>query len=454
MPLDPMLTNGIRFAEPEPYGAAAARTMSLKQMHQQQQAAAQAGELNTMKLDEAKRGVAQTRKLSDLLASGANDAGVVSGLNAAGYGIAAREYQAQAQAQQLAAQKQKLAEAGEMSKAAANLLKNVELAPVEQRQAILTQARARWAGLYPQHADAIPDTYTPEGIAAAMAEGRDADKAIAQAQEALKNAETERNNKAQTATSERGQDLTYGATVRGQDTTAATAAAGQKVTRDGQLLAATVAREGHGVQRRGQDIGATTAREGHAVTREGKPPSAAENRALNFYVRASDATEALDKMEKEMSEKGFFGQVGYNLLPNAAQSETNQAYRQAQRSFTEARLRKDSGAAIPPNEYEQDAKTYFVQPGDSKTVIEQKRQGRETILRGLKLESGRAVKAIGEEPGDRQPTQPPAQEPAKPIAAADSRFNKFAVGPDGHRIGSPDGGVSWFDPQTGKRVKD
>ena len=75
-------------------------------------------------------------------------------------------------------------------------------------------------------------------------------------------------------------------------------------------------------------------------------------------------------------------------LPNLLTTETGRRYIQAQREFTEARLRKESGAAIPPSEFVNDAKTYFVQPGDKAGAIGQKQASRQRILAGLKQQSG------------------------------------------------------------------
>jgi hypothetical protein len=84
-------------------------------------------------------------------------------------------------------------------------------------------------------------------------------------------------------------------------------------------------------------------------------------------------------------------------MPNMLQTSEQQAYRQAQRAFTEARLRKESGAAIPESEFINDARTYFAQPGDSPQTIAQKQKARETLLAGMKFASG---KAFGEFYGD------------------------------------------------------
>lgn len=128
-----------------------------------------------------------------------------------------------------------------------------------------------------------------------------------------------------------------------------------------------------------------------------KPATGLEKRALNFFNRAQQADVDLEGMEDDIQQMGLFSQGWMALAPNFAQSQLGQSYTQAQRAFTEARLRKDSGAAIPPQEFENDRKTYFAQPGDSQETLEQKRRARAAILASLGFESGQA---LGEFLGD------------------------------------------------------
>lgn len=133
-----------------------------------------------------------------------------------------------------------------------------------------------------------------------------------------------------------------------------------------------------------------------------KPASGLEKRALNFFNRARQADVDLEEMEPQIAGMGLAGQTYMAIAPNFAQTELGQRYTQAQRAFTEARLRKDSGAAIPEQEFENDRKTYFAQPGDSPETLEQKRRGRAAVLASLGFESGQA---LGEFVGDRDEAQ-------------------------------------------------
>lgn len=78
-------------------------------------------------------------------------------------------------------------------------------------------------------------------------------------------------------------------------------------------------------------------------------------------------------------------------LTNFLRTPEYQQLDQAQRDFVNATLRRESGAAIAPSEFENAKKQYFPQPGDSPQVIEQKRVNRELALEGVKLGAGENV---------------------------------------------------------------
>ena len=80
--------------------------------------------------------------------------------------------------------------------------------------------------------------------------------------------------------------------------------------------------------------------------------------------------------------------------PNAAQQATDQA----RRNFVTAILRKESGAAISPSEFANEAQKYFPQPGDSDSVIRQKQNARETAIKALEIQAGPGANAIRQMP--------------------------------------------------------
>ena len=133
-----------------------------------------------------------------------------------------------------------------------------------------------------------------------------------------------------------------------------------------------------------------------------KAVTGAERQTLAYYNRAKEASDTLAQggLEGRIAEQNGMGALWGKYAPNLAQSKDQQLYRQAQRAFTEARLRKESGAAIPPKEFENDALTYFAQPGDSPETIAQKQKARQVVLDGLKFSAGKAYgEFYGEEGG-------------------------------------------------------
>jgi hypothetical protein len=96
---------------------------------------------------------------------------------------------------------------------------------------------------------------------------------------------------------------------------------------------------------------------------------------------------------------------------SALQSDLIQQQEQAERNFINATLRKESGATISPTEFDNAQKQYLPQPGDSETVLEQKRQNRITALKGISAATGnqgalsKALSAVSKKPA-ASPTKP------------------------------------------------
>jgi hypothetical protein len=61
-------------------------------------------------------------------------------------------------------------------------------------------------------------------------------------------------------------------------------------------------------------------------------------------------------------------------------------------------LRKESGAAISPSEFANEAQKYFPQPGDTDSVIRQKQNARETAIKALEIQAGPGANAIRQMP--------------------------------------------------------
>ena len=80
----------------------------------------------------------------------------------------------------------------------------------------------------------------------------------------------------------------------------------------------------------------------------------------------------------------------FNVLPSimGGLSEDQQKTLQARVNFITAVLRKESGAAISPSEFETAEKNYFPAPGESAAVLKQKQNARQTAIKAMKVQAG------------------------------------------------------------------
>jgi len=142
------------------------------------------------------------------------------------------------------------------------------------------------------------------------------------------------------------------------------------------------------------NLGVSRAREAREAAKPqgaDKPPTGQQNRALGFFNRARQADEDINPIEEDIAKLGLVGTAWMKSMPNFMQTDIGQKYNQSQRAFTEARLRKDSGATIKDSEYENDRKTYFAEPGDNAATLAQKRRARAQLLASLAAEAGPAA---------------------------------------------------------------
>jgi len=181
-----------------------------------------------------------------------------------------------------------------------------------------------------------------------------------------------------------------------------------------------------------------------------KPPTAEQAKAGGFASRIQQATQIIDSLSSQ-----FTGLASYAgaVLPEYFKSEDRKLLEQAQRNFVNAVLRRESGAAISQSEFNNAALQYFPQPGDTETVLTQKKQNRDTVYNNLLLE------ASGERTGQTEVKDDPLglfnsaagqalNSPVKQVAAAikkvESGGNYNAKG------GSGEFGAYQFMPATWK----
>lgn len=88
-------------------------------------------------------------------------------------------------------------------------------------------------------------------------------------------------------------------------------------------------------------------------------------------------------------------QTGLSAVPgvgNYLTSANRQKFEQAKRDFINAQLRRESGAAISPTEFDSANKQYFPTPGDSAEVIQQKAANRRAAVEAMGREGGPSYK--------------------------------------------------------------
>jgi hypothetical protein len=98
----------------------------------------------------------------------------------------------------------------------------------------------------------------------------------------------------------------------------------------------------------------------------------------------------VDTMESPMS---TLDMLQYENVPSSIANKTmldkhSKRYLQSAMTFIRAKLRKESGATISPEEFRQDFLTYFPQPGDDPQTRRQKAEARRQVMEGLRIEGG------------------------------------------------------------------
>lgn len=130
--------------------------------------------------------------------------------------------------------------------------------------------------------------------------------------------------------------------------------------------------------------------ERNATTTDGKPLTATQYVALGYGDRLLQADLIIDDIGSQFT--GVASAAG-KFLPNILKSNERQKFEQAQRNFINAVLRRESGAAIAPSEFDSAAQQYFPQPGDTPEVLVQKDLNRALVTKNLLREAGQDTSA-------------------------------------------------------------
>jgi hypothetical protein len=366
-----------------------------------------------------------------------NSSGILSNVASAGAGSAIPALSKQlteAQTAQLGQQKAKVENALQQVGAIGQVLNGV----TDQTS---YDAARNWAATHlGQDAVAnMPAQYDPQLVAQKQREALTVvqqldqhNKALDQQLQQAQFGETQRHNAATEASTTRGQDLTAATETRGQNLRALDYDATNGVVVN-KATGQTMQIPGiSGSQKLTQDQG----------------------NAVAFGARALDAQSTLRQLEASGVTNGGRLAGGLDAIPviggalggavrstaglplvgglaqsTIAPSDQQQSYEQAQRNFVSAVLRKESGAAISNEEYANEGKKYFPQPGDSAATIEQKARARDLAIEGLKAQAGPGASLIpgiissanqdySQQPrsGQQQPAATAQSQPTAPVA--------------------------------------
>lgn len=117
----------------------------------------------------------------------------------------------------------------------------------------------------------------------------------------------------------------------------------------------------------------------------------AQSRASSYAGTMDQSEQLFQSMEKvgfdptTLSQKmGTYAEGFSGMVLNPSQ----QVHKQAVDAWIRAKLRKESGATISPEEYRDEYMTFFPQPGESKSVIYAKSLARRRAMQGVIEESG------------------------------------------------------------------
>ncbi|MEI1249263.1 hypothetical protein [Rhizobium aouanii] len=121
-----------------------------------------------------------------------------------------------------------------------------------------------------------------------------------------------------------------------------------------------------------------------------------ENKAAGFADRMTNSAALVDKFGGAGLNNWSQGVTDNSWIPDIIENqivpEDFQKFAQARRDFINAQLRRESGAVISSEEFANANKQYFPMPGDTKEVLEQKKQNRETVLNAMVREAGPTYK--------------------------------------------------------------
>lgn len=117
--------------------------------------------------------------------------------------------------------------------------------------------------------------------------------------------------------------------------------------------------------------------------------------AADAAHRVENSLEIFKKLEGDGFDPTSSKYRGHGKLPAEIQSKDYQQFKQAGKEILASILRKESGAAITEDEWDEYAILYLPMPGESSEVKQQKMQGIQQRLNSFKAQGGAAYRQIG-----------------------------------------------------------
>lgn len=129
--------------------------------------------------------------------------------------------------------------------------------------------------------------------------------------------------------------------------------------------------------------------------KEEKPLTGDQVSSAGFARRLEQAEDVFNKLTESGYKRETMGESAQSFDPTGKfKSPQFVKQEQAERNFINAVLRKESGAAISPSEFENAEKQYFPRPGDTPESLAQKRANRMQAIETLKLGAGPAYEKL------------------------------------------------------------
>jgi hypothetical protein len=156
--------------------------------------------------------------------------------------------------------------------------------------------------------------------------------------------------------------------------------------------------------------------------------NAAQSLAAGFGKRMEQAEDVFSNLEKKGYNRADTTSGLGSMLPNMLKSSESQQQSQAERNFVNAVLRRESGAAIAPQEFTSAELQYFPRAGDSPETIQQKKNNRLQSIEALKAGAGKNYKNVKDVGFTSQPSTANTPSPTRQVRVKGKLYNVDATG--------------------------